>query len=168
MSGLSLTCSSGLESFINVATRLIGMTNIWTANWKSYLKVYKVGSQLLKDLTAILTSLILQTVNKDPKDPSDRISELENENDALRRRLDALEREMQSCSPTKSAKKPQMEYRFDLGAENGATGATLYEKLNGVSWKEKRVMTPGKKIRKLTARKWDLMDENELVVYENF
>lgn len=27
--------------------------------------------------------------------------------------------------------------------------------------------TPGKKMRKLTTRKWDLMDENELDAFEN-
>lgn len=27
--------------------------------------------------------------------------------------------------------------------------------------------TPGKKMRKLTARKWDLMDENEMDAFEN-
>lgn len=75
---------------------------------------------------------------------------------------------MQSRSPTKSAKKPQPDYGFGLGPENGVTGTTLYEKLNGMSLKEKRIMTPGKKIRKLTARKWDLMDENELDAYESF
>ena len=70
---------------------------------------------------------------------------------------------MQSRSPTRSVKKPQL----GLGAENGAGGTTLFEKLNGMSLKEKRVVTPGKKIRKLTARKWDLMDENEMDAYEN-
>ena len=144
------------------------MTSIWTANWKSYFKAYRVRSQLLKCLNTIETRLKLQTVHEDPRGPSDRISELENENDALRRRLEALEREMQSRSPTKSAKKPQLDYGFDLGVENGVTGTTLYENLNGMSLKEKRIMTPGKKIRKLTARKWDFMDENELDAYENF
>ena len=70
---------------------------------------------------------------------------------------------MQSRSPTRSVKKPQL----GLGVENGAGGTTLFEKLNGMSLKEKRVVTPGKKIRKLTARKWDLMDENEMDAYEN-
>lgn len=74
---------------------------------------------------------------------------------------------MQSRSSTRSAKKPQLEHGLALGTESDAIGATLYEKLNGMSLKEKRIMTPGKKIRKLTARKWDLMDENELDAYEN-
>lgn len=144
------------------------MTSIWTANWKSYLKAYRVRSKLSNCLIPTETRLKLQTVHEDPWGTSDRISELENENDALRRRLDTMEREVQSRSPTKSAKKPQPDYDLGLGPENGVTGTTLYEKLNGMSFKEKRVMTPGKKIRKLTARKWDLMDENELDAYENF
>lgn len=94
--------------------------------------------------------------------------DLENENDALRRRIDALEREMQSRSPTRSAKKPKPELGRALGAEDAAGGTSLLDKLNSMSLKEKRVVTPGKKVRKLTARKWDLMDENEMDAYARF
>lgn len=107
-------------------------------------------------------------VHEDPIVPSDRVSELENENDALRRRLDALEHEMHSRSPTRLAKKPQLDSSPGAGAENGVCGTTLYERLNGLSLKGTRTVTPEKKIRKLTARKWDLMDENEMDAYENF
>ena len=107
-------------------------------------------------------------VHEDPAASDDGFSELQIENEALRRRIDGLEREMQSRSPTKSAKKPlQLGHNLGLMVENGATGTTLYEKLNHLSLKEKRVVTPGKKVRKLTARKWDFMDENEMDAYEN-
>ena len=47
-------------------------------------------------------------------------------------------------------------------------------KLNGMSLKDASEprrqspgKTPGKKMRKLTTRKWDLMDENEMDAFEN-
>lgn len=44
-------------------------------------------------------------------------------------------------------------------------------KLNAISLTESKAQspgkTPGKKMRKLTTRKWDLMDENELDAFEN-
>ncbi|KAL8826633.1 MAG: hypothetical protein Q9191_003681 [Dirinaria sp. TL-2023a] len=108
-------------------------------------------------------------IYEDPIASNNSASELEHENEVLRRRVGVLERELQSRSPIKSAKQPH-----DLGhiagtvAEDDATVTPLYEKLNRMSLKEKRVVTPGKKVRKLTARKWDLMDENEMDAYENF
>lgn len=117
----------------------------------------------------LVVALTFLAVYEDPIASSHGSSELELENEVLRRRVDVLERELQSRSPTKPAKQPH-----DLGhnagtvAKDGATGTTLYEKLDRMSLKEKRIVTPGKKVRKLTARKWDLMDENEMDAYENF
>lgn len=110
-------------------------------------------------------------VHEDPIDPGERLSELEKENQTLRRQLDALQRETQSQSPTRSAKtaRPQAQTALDFVSENSApSGPTLSEKLNGPSLtKKNEVKTPGKKIRKFTARKWDFMDENEMDAYEN-
>ena len=98
--------------------------------------------------------------------------ELENENEALRRRLDNLERELQCRSPTKSPRKAQVSSgRKDYGAS--ALGTALF-KLNGMSLtdavdgkQQSPSKTAGKKMRKLTARKWDLMDENEMEAFQN-
>ncbi|KAI4245510.1 MAG: hypothetical protein L6R42_010179, partial [Xanthoria sp. 1 TBL-2021] len=46
-------------------------------------------------------------IYEDPEDRVDHVTELESENEQLRRRLDALEREINSRSPTRSSKKPQ-------------------------------------------------------------
>ena len=109
-------------------------------------------------------------MHEDQIDSSARLLELETENEALRRQLEALQREMQSQSPTRSAKKPQLQAQSALApvSDNSAySGPTLYEKLHGLSLKEKKeVRTPGKKLRKFTARKWDFMDENEMDAYE--
>ena len=98
--------------------------------------------------------------------------ELEQENEGLRRKLEALERELQCRSPSKSSRKPQLcspskEYGSDV------LGSALL-KLNGMSLTDRAECksqspgkTPGKKMRKLTTRKWDLMDENEMDAFEN-
>lgn len=110
-------------------------------------------------------------VYEDPEDRVDRVTELESENEQLRRRLDALEREINSRSPTRSSKKPQQftTPRKTLSSGDDELGTTLF-KLNAMSLtpKEPKMSPVGKKtpkIRKLTARKWDLMDENELDAY---
>ena len=55
----------------------------------------------------------------------------------------------------------------------GVLGTALF-KLNGMSLTDAAdckpqspSKTPGKKMRKLTARKWDLMDENEMDAFEH-
>lgn len=108
----------------------------------------------------------LPAVCEDSSDPSERLSELENENDSLRRQLEAMKRDIQLQSPTRSAKKSQP---LRLVSDNGASlRSTLHEQLSDLSLKDKKeIRTPGKKMRKFTARRWDFMDENEMEAYEN-
>ena len=59
------------------------------------------------------------------------------------------------------------------GAKPDETFGTAISKLNNMTLTEQAkrqspAKTPGKKIRKLTARKWDLMDENEIDAFENY
>ncbi|KAL8693772.1 MAG: hypothetical protein Q9218_001468 [Villophora microphyllina] len=119
-----------------------------------------------------VTSLTLQ-VYEDPTDRAEHTTELQAENDQLRRKLDAMERELNSQSPTRSPKKPPHQLttpRKPPSMGDDDFGTTLF-KLNvmNLSPKEPKMSpagkTPGKKIRKLTTRKWDLMDENELDAY---
>ncbi|CAO1596734.1 hypothetical protein XANCAGTX0491_000566 [Xanthoria calcicola] len=110
-------------------------------------------------------------IYEDPEDRVDRVTELEGENEQLRRRLDALEREINSRSPSRSMRKPPpfTTPRKTPSSGEDEVGTTLF-KLNAMSLtpKEPKMSPFGKKtpkIRKLTARKWDLMDENELDAY---
>ena len=106
-------------------------------------------------------------VHEDPIEQDARTTELENENEALRRKLEALERELQCRSPSKSYGKSQLSSPSkDHGSD--VLGTTML-KLNGMSLRDASEpsrqspgKTPGKKMRKLTTRKWDLMDENEM------
>lgn len=124
-----------------------------------------------------------KTVHEDAVDRNAYITDLETENEALRRRFEALERELQSRSPTKSRQKPRIpslalaDIRLAAGSGSGieALGSAL-SKLNGLgltdpaearSPEKTPGKTPGIKGRKLTTRKWDLMDENDLDAFEN-
>ncbi|KAF6239655.1 hypothetical protein HO173_002201 [Letharia columbiana] len=111
-------------------------------------------------------------IHEDAIDQDTRTTELENENEALRRKLEALERDLQCRSPTKAPRKPQLSSPSkDYGP---AALGTALSKFNGMSLIDAAAYkaqspgkTPGKKMRKLTARKWDLMDENEMDAFEN-
>lgn len=108
-------------------------------------------------------------------DSSERVIELEAENERLRRQLDSLEREINSRSPSRISKQPQQlttsTPRKQLGDAADDFGMTLF-KLSAMNLSPKEPKsspvskTPGKRIRKLTTRKWDLMDEDELDSYE--
>lgn len=108
-------------------------------------------------------------------DSSQRVIELEAENEHLRRQLDLLERETNSRSPSRVSKKPQQlatsTPRKKLSDAADDFGMTLF-KLSAMNLSPKEPKssqvgkTPGKRIKKLTTRKWDLMDEDELDAYE--
>lgn len=112
-------------------------------------------------------------IYEDPVDIDDRIPDLEAENERLRRQLESLEREINSRSPTRSAKKPSQMLstpRKQMSEADDDIGMTMF-KLNAMNLSPKGPKspvgkTPGKKIRKLTTRKWDLMDENDLEAYD--
>ncbi|KAL8926150.1 MAG: hypothetical protein Q9208_003053 [Pyrenodesmia sp. 3 TL-2023] len=114
-------------------------------------------------------------IYEDPADSSERVIELEAENERLRRQLDSLEREINSRSPSRISKQPQQlttsNPRKKLGDAADDFGMTLF-KLSAMNSSPKEPKsspvgkTPGKRIRKLTTRKWDLMDEDELDSYE--
>ncbi|KAL8721970.1 MAG: hypothetical protein Q9225_001445 [Loekoesia sp. 1 TL-2023] len=119
-------------------------------------------------------ALLTLIVYEDPMDTSERVMELETENERLRRHLESLERELNSRSPTRPSKKTSQRLatpRKQLSETDDDFSTTLF-KLNAINLSPKEPKTspvgktPGKKIRKLTTRKWDLMDENELEAYE--
>ncbi|KAL8955367.1 MAG: hypothetical protein Q9183_006681 [Haloplaca sp. 2 TL-2023] len=111
-------------------------------------------------------------IYEDPADRSTYSNGLEEENERLRHRVDALERQLNSQSPSRPSKKSGQMITPHKPLSNGGDdfGTTLF-KLNAMnlSPKEPKMSparkTPGKKIRQLTTRKWDFMDENELDSY---
>ncbi|KAI4169522.1 MAG: hypothetical protein LQ343_005662 [Gyalolechia ehrenbergii] len=114
-------------------------------------------------------------IYEDPVDTNERVLDLEAENERLRRQLESLEREISSRSPTRSSRKPSQPLntpRKQVIESDGDIGMTMF-KLNAMnlSPKEPKIShvgkTPRKKIRKLTTRKCDLMDENDLKALGN-
>ena len=120
-------------------------------------------------------------IHKDtPLSPDQYTQDLETENEALRRKVESLERELQSQSPTRSARKPPLSPK--VGQDEFSP---FMSRLDGMHLKENNgsgtgtemstpskgdVKTPGtgRKIRKLTAKKWDLLDENEMDAYGDY
>lgn len=134
-------------------------------------KEFKVCDALLRSTADTpLTSIVYE----DPVDTNARILDLEAENERLRRQLESLEREINSQSPTwKSKKPPQISTtpRKQTIELDDDIGMTMF-KLNAMNLSPKEPKSPiskttGKKIRKLTTRMWDLMDENDLEAYDN-
>ena len=118
-----------------------------------------------------------------PQSPSQYTEDLELENEALRRKLESLERELQSQSPTRSARKSPLSLR--VGQDDFSPIISRFDTMHlkendssrmgmGSLSKEMRtpskgeVKIPGRKVRKLTAKKWDLMDENEMDTYGEY
>ncbi|KAL8642331.1 MAG: hypothetical protein Q9228_000953 [Teloschistes exilis] len=112
-------------------------------------------------------------IYEDPADRAEHVTELQAENERLRHRLDTLERELNSQSPTQSSKKAPQQLvppRKASSIGDDDFGTTLF-KLNAMKLTPKEPAmspagkTPSRNIRKLTTRKWDLMDENDLDAY---
>lgn len=114
-------------------------------------------------------------VFEDPEPSADeRIEELERENDMLRSKIAALERKLMARSPTKKPKpKPHLFQEHESTLEGSLISGesdveNVYQKFSQLkladSYQSSSIApkTPGKKIRKLTARRRDLGPEEEL------
>ena len=118
-------------------------------------------------------------VHEDADAGNDYTEGLERENESLKARLEALERELAGRSPSKKQRVRKATPATDLSGGGRVTLGEATLKMSGLSLvgcedveieeKEnvkKKTPVSGRKIRKLTARKWDLMDEEELEAYE--
>lgn len=96
------------------------------------------------------------------------VEELEHENDQLRRRIAALEREMNNRSPTRTPRAkniPSSQSSNLLGRESDIEIALQRMdqlKLADSMFSTSPTNSPGKKPRKMATRKWDLGPENEM------
>ncbi|KAJ5577671.1 uncharacterized protein N7459_006635 [Penicillium hispanicum] len=108
-------------------------------------------------------------IYEDPELSQDeRVEELENENDQLRRRIATLEREMHSQSPTRKPRTknvPPTRSSNLLGRESDIESAL--QRMNQLHLTDSMFSpasptSPGKKQRKISTRKWDLGPENEI------
>ncbi|EEQ32012.1 putative succinate--hydroxymethylglutarate CoA-transferase [Microsporum canis] len=105
-------------------------------------------------------------IHEDPKpDSVERINELEAENDALRRKIELLERELLSRSPTKKTRSKKntipgrfdsMDYSFTPANESDIENSQL--DMKKFNMKSSPLAQTGKP-KKLTTRQWDLAPE---------
>lgn len=112
-------------------------------------------------------------VYEDPEPSADeRIEELERENDMLRSKIAALERKLMTRSPTKKPK-PHLFQNCDSTHDGSLISGesdveNVYQKFSKLKLADSyqtpstAPKTPGKKMRKLTARRRDLGPEEEL------
>ncbi|KAJ6166871.1 hypothetical protein N7470_002318 [Penicillium chermesinum] len=109
-------------------------------------------------------------IYEDPEPSTDdRVEELERENDQLRRRLAALEREMNSHSPTRKPRAknatPARQHNNVLGRESDIENAL--QRMNQLNLTDSMFSPPSpsspvKSTRKMATRKFDLAPENEI------
>lgn len=124
----------------------------------------------MRPIPAMLT--VLSPVHEDPQPSSDeQVEELEFENDQLRSKITALERELNCRSPSKKSKskKTALENSRNanfLGRESDIEVALRkmdHLKLADSMFKGSPTAdSPGKKQRKISTRKWDLAPEDDL------
>jgi hypothetical protein len=100
------------------------------------------------------------------------VEDLEMENERLRREVEQLRREVQARSPSKSQRMPLRESRVHrstgIGQVHGGSVGEVDRDLEKMHLGDGRLGVQGqgspvKRVRKLTARKWDLMDEGEML-----
>lgn len=109
------------------------------------------------------------SVYEDPEQSSnERVEELENENEQLRRRLATLEREMNSQSPSRkprakhtSPNKPSNLLSRESDIENALQRMNQLH-LTDSMFTPSSPTSPGKKPRKISTRKWDLAPESDI------
>lgn len=124
-------------------------------------------------LSLCLRSNILSSVSEDPQPSSDeKYQDLKFENDQLRSKIIALERELNCQSPSR---KPRTRNALELSHNSNVLGresdieSALRRmdqlKLTDDMFPSKSVTSagsPGKKQRKMATRKWDLAPEDEI------
>ncbi|KAF4626490.1 hypothetical protein G7Y89_g11669 [Cudoniella acicularis] len=104
----------------------------------------------------------------------DREADLEEENERLRREIETLKREMQNRSPSKSQRLPLREsrsrgrstlegemekLRFSQGSSADSDTATPTPRMKPLQVGG----SPLKKVRKLTAKKWDVVEDGDML-----
>ena len=152
------------ECWAEMETRIDEERRRWMAAWGD--QADRNDEHLDRKLDILSKGIIPIHQDEPPTTNPQRVAELEDENASLRARLDVLERDALARSPTR---RPATTRASGDAITSALRGMTLGER-QPPSWAlktpGKQGQTPGKKVRKLTARKWDLADENELIELE--
>lgn len=156
------------ECYGEMEARLVEEMQKWKLQWES--EKERGTEHLDRKLEVMMRGVdVWDEADKENENPADaHTQDLEEENERLRREVELLRREVQGKSPSKSQRLPLRESRIprDSGLENASRhfGSLSLEDDDDTPIKAKTVaMSPTKKVKKLTARKWDLMDEGDLL-----
>jgi hypothetical protein len=146
------------ECFLEMETKLQQEMQRWKATWAA--EADRSDEHMDKKLE-IFTRTIDTAEDEDKENQEVHINEdLAEQNERLRREVAVLRRDMQSRSPSKKSGGPLREISAvgremeRLRISNDSIGSMGSRSASG---------SPVKKVKKLTSRKWDLMDEGEFL-----
>ncbi len=163
------------ECYVKMEKKIQSELARWKANWVMEQEKNEVHIDRKLEIYTRSIDAVEDEENKENQ------FDLESENDRLRREVEMLRRDLSSRSPSK--RMPLRESRLHSGhsthTEREASRERVGErgietmghemerlKMSGESVLKSGVpisSSPTKKVRKLTARKWDLMDEGEVL-----
>jgi hypothetical protein len=143
------------ECYIEMEAKLKQEMQRWKATWAA--EADRSDEHMDKKLEILTRTMDLS----DDEDKENQINEdLEAENERLRREVAMLRRELQSRSPSKKSGGPLRELSGG-GREMEKLGMGNKEMV--VSESRNASGSPVKKVKKLISRKWDIMDDGELL-----
>jgi hypothetical protein len=155
------------ECYVEMEKKLQTELQRWKAIWAA--EADRNDEHLDKKLEIYTRSIDCADEGED-KENQGVNGDLEAENERLRREVEMLRRDLSSRSPSKSQRMPLRESRVGREGERGAMADAEREmdrmRISGDSVLKGGIpigASPTKKARKLTARKWDLMDEGEML-----
>jgi hypothetical protein len=162
------------ECYGEMEARLAEEMQKWKTQWESE---REMGNEHLdRKLEVMMRGVdVWDEADKENAAPEAQTADLEHENERLQREVELLRRELQGTSPSKSQRLPLRESRICRSSKveneriQDANRAFGSMSLSGSDNEDTPVkvktvaMSPTKKVKKLTARKWDLMDEGDLL-----
>ncbi|CZR67597.1 related to rabkinesin-6 [Phialocephala subalpina] len=166
------------ECFLEMEKMMESEMRRWKASWAEQQE--RTEEHLDRKLEIYTRSIDASDEGEDKENTPVRDLSMEDENTRLRREVEILRRELQSRSPSKSQRMPLRESRMDFGRSVGrdrSTGRGMEDDLESqmasmrVSASSQASLkggvpmnaSPIKKVRKLTAKKWDVVGEDELL-----
>jgi hypothetical protein len=155
------------ECFLEMESQMQDEMQRWKASWAA--ESERNDEHLDRKLEIYTRSIDASEENKENTEPSkiDTNEDLEMENERLRREVEQLKREIQCASPTKSRRQPLRESSRLAARASDSFGLDELRISTGSDGDRESMSSvrasPTKKVRKLTTRKWDLMDEGDLL-----
>jgi len=117
-----------------------------------------------RKLSILTKTMDLSLPDEDKENANSGAEDLEAENDRLRAEIQQLRRELGSRSPSKSQRLPLRESRSNRTLKESRSSRGLKESMENLRLGGDAASTQGsplKKVRKFTAKKWDLVDGEE-------